>query len=105
MESRLEKTFSMGINMISLAVWLGEDRKCSAAVLGLDLLLGFSMVQSSPGSSPDFILSPMDLLIFIYLFIFSSVFNFNLESRVQSRVQSRFYIKPYGTTVFIKSVF
>ena len=26
---------------MSLAVWLGEDRKCSAAVVGLDLLLGF----------------------------------------------------------------
>ena len=24
---------------MSLAVWLGEDRKCSAAVVGLDLLL------------------------------------------------------------------
>ena len=40
MESRLEKIFSMGINSMSLAVWLGEDRKCSAAVVGLDLLLG-----------------------------------------------------------------
>ena len=40
MESRLEKIFSMGINIMSLAVWLGEDRKCSAAVVGLDLLLG-----------------------------------------------------------------
>ena len=38
MESRLEKIFSMGINIMSLAVWLGEDRKCSAAaaVVGLD---------------------------------------------------------------------
>ena len=40
MESRLEKIFSM-----SLALWLGEDRKCSAAVVGLDLLLGLSMVR------------------------------------------------------------
>ena len=32
MESRLEKIFSMGINIMSLAVWLGEDRKCSAAL-------------------------------------------------------------------------
>ena len=32
MESRLEKIFSMGINSMSLAVWLGEDRKCSAAI-------------------------------------------------------------------------
>ena len=45
MESRLEKVFSMGINSMSLAVWLGEDRKCSAAVVGLDLLLGLSMVR------------------------------------------------------------
>ena len=44
MESRLEM-FSMGINIMSLAVWLGEDRKCSAAVVGLDLLLGLSMVR------------------------------------------------------------
>ena len=43
--SRLEKIFSMGINSMSLAVWLGEDRKCSAAVVGLDLLLGLSMVR------------------------------------------------------------
>ena len=41
----LEKIFSMGINSMSLAVWLGEDRKCSAAVVGLDLLLGLSMVR------------------------------------------------------------
>ena len=37
MESRLKKIFSMGINIMSLAVWLGEDRKCSAVVVGLDL--------------------------------------------------------------------
>ena len=43
MESRLEKIFSMGINVMSLAVWLGEDRKCSAAVVGLDLLLGLGL--------------------------------------------------------------
>ena len=36
MESRLEKIFSMGINIMSLTVWLGEDRKCSAAVVGLE---------------------------------------------------------------------
>ena len=40
MESRLEEIFSMGINCMSLAVWLVEDRKCSAAVVGLDLDLG-----------------------------------------------------------------
>ena len=45
MESRLEKIFSMGINIMSLAVWLGEDRKFSAAVVGLDLLLGLSIVR------------------------------------------------------------
>ena len=45
MESRLEKIFSTGINSMSLAVWLGEDRKCSAAVVGLDLLLGLSTVR------------------------------------------------------------
>ena len=44
-ESRLEKTFSMGINCMSLAVWLGAVRKCSAAVVGLDLVLGLSMVR------------------------------------------------------------
>ena len=45
MESRLENIFSMGINTMSLAVWLGEDKKCSAPVVGLDLLLGLSMVR------------------------------------------------------------
>ena len=44
-ESLLEKIFSMGINIMSLAVWLREDRKCSAAVVGLDLLSGLSMVR------------------------------------------------------------
>ena len=47
MESPLQKIFSMGINNMSLAVWLtwlGDDRKCSAAVVGLDLLLGLSML-------------------------------------------------------------
>ena len=45
MESRLEEIFSMGISCMSLAVWLVEDRKCSAAVVGLDLVLGLSMVR------------------------------------------------------------
>ena len=45
MESRLEKIFSMAIYCMSLAVWLGEDRKCSAAVVGSDLALGLSMVR------------------------------------------------------------
>jgi len=44
-ESRLEKIFSMGINCMSLAVWLGEDRKCSATVVRLDLVLGLSAVR------------------------------------------------------------
>ena len=37
--------FSMGISYMSLAVWLGEERKCSATVVGLDLVLGLSMVR------------------------------------------------------------
>ena len=45
MESRSEKFFSMGINCMSLVVWLVEDRKCSAAVVDLDLVLGLSMVR------------------------------------------------------------
>ena len=44
-ESRLEKIFSIGISWMSLAVSLGEERKCSAAVVGLDLVLGLSMVR------------------------------------------------------------
>ena len=44
-ESLFEKTFSMGISYMSLAVWLGEDRKCCATVVGLDLVLGLSMVR------------------------------------------------------------
>ena len=45
MESRLEKIFLMAINCMSLAVWLGEDRKCFAAVVGSDLALGLYMVR------------------------------------------------------------
>ena len=30
---------------MSLAVWLGEERKCSSTVVGLDLVLGLSMVS------------------------------------------------------------
>ena len=44
-ESLSEKTFSMGLSCMSLAVWLGEERKCSATVVGLDLVLGLSMVR------------------------------------------------------------
>ena len=40
--------FWIGINCMSLAVWLGEDRKCSAAVVGLlDLLLGLYIRRRS----------------------------------------------------------
>ena len=35
----------MGINCMSLAAWLGEDRKCFAAVAGSDLASGLSMVR------------------------------------------------------------
>jgi len=28
-----------------LAVWLGEERKCSATVVGLDLVLGLSIIR------------------------------------------------------------
>jgi len=34
-----KRFFSIGINCMSLAVLLEEDRKCSVAVVGLDLLL------------------------------------------------------------------
>ena len=30
---------------MSLAVWLGEERKCSAGVVGLDLVLRLSIAQ------------------------------------------------------------
>ena len=52
-ESRLEKIFSMGINCMSLAVWLEEDRKCSASAVGLDLVLGLCFLAPfSPPASP-----------------------------------------------------
>ena len=42
----MEKIFSMAINCMALAaVWLGEDRKCFAAVVGSDLASGLSMVR------------------------------------------------------------
>ena len=44
-ESRLEKNFSVGCNCMSLVVWLGAERKCSATAVGLDMLLGLSMVR------------------------------------------------------------
>ena len=40
----MEKIFPMGINCMSLAVWLGEARKCFAAVVGSDLASVLSMV-------------------------------------------------------------
>ena len=45
-ESLFEKIFSIG--MLS-AVWLGEDRKRYAVVVGLDLLLGLPMVRGVHG--------------------------------------------------------
>ena len=30
---------------MSLALWLGEDRKCSAVVVGLDLMLGLGTLR------------------------------------------------------------
>ena len=41
----VRKEFLMVINCMALAVWLGEDRKCSAAVVGLDLVLWSFMVN------------------------------------------------------------
>ena len=35
----------MGYNCMSLVVWFGEDRKCSAVAVGSELLLGSSMVR------------------------------------------------------------
>ena len=45
MESRSKKIFSMGINCMSLAVWLVEDRKCSAAVVGFGVRVIYRMVR------------------------------------------------------------
>ena len=45
LESRLEKIFFFFFNCMSLAVWLGEDRKCFAAVVSADLASGLSMVR------------------------------------------------------------
>ena len=60
-KSLLEKIFSMGINCMSLTVWLGEERKCSATVIGLDLVLGLSVVRrwSLNRSFKDRLVSPM----------------------------------------------
>ena len=44
-ESRLENIFSIGINCMSLEMLWGEERKCSATVVGLDLVLALSKVR------------------------------------------------------------
>ena len=56
---------------MSLAVWLGEDRKCSAAVVGLDLLLGLSMVRrcSLNRSFKPFYVVPVSASIFLILYV------------------------------------
>ena len=54
-QSRFEEIFSIGNNFMLLATWLGEDRKCSAAVAGLELVLG--LLRSSEGRThPNFVL-------------------------------------------------
>ena len=98
MESRLEKIFSMGINSMSLAVWLGEDRKCSAAVVGLDLLLGLSMVRrcSLNRSFKRRFVSPM----------YNNKSNNKGQEMFCGCGRFRFIVRViYGTAVFIKSVF
>ena len=44
-ECLLENIFSMGINCMSLEMLWREERKCSATVVGLDLVLALSKVQ------------------------------------------------------------
>ena len=66
MESRLEKIFSMGINCMSFAVWLGEDRKCFAAVVGSDLASGLSMVRSGVS------------MVIVFLYYVNLLFNFTV---------------------------
>ena len=44
-ESLLENIFSIGINCMSLEMLWGEERKCSATVVGLDLVLVLSKVR------------------------------------------------------------
>ena len=43
--SLLENIFSIGINCMSLEMLWGEERKCSATVVGLDLVLALSKVR------------------------------------------------------------
>ena len=61
MESRLEKIFLMGINCMSLAVWLGEDREMFCGSSRFDLVLGLSMVRRCllNGSFKRRLVSPM----------------------------------------------
>ena len=47
LKKKLPWPFSLGINIMSLAVWLGEDRECSAVVVGLDLLLGLLITRNT----------------------------------------------------------
>ena len=44
-QSPLENFFSIGINFMSLEMLWGEERKCSATVVNLDLVLALSKVR------------------------------------------------------------
>ena len=50
MESRLEKIFSMGINIMSLAVWLGEDNN----FYYLFIFIFFSLMFSTGSESQEY---------------------------------------------------
>ena len=49
---------------MSLAVWLGAVRKCSAAVVGLDMALGLSMVRRCSLKRCSFIFSLLQSLLY-----------------------------------------
>ena len=49
MESPLQNIFSIEINCMSLEMLWGEERKCSATVVGLDLALALSKVFIKTG--------------------------------------------------------
>ena len=51
----------MGINCVSLAVWLGAVRKCSAAVVGLVLELSMVRQSSLKRSFKRRLVSPMSV--------------------------------------------
>ena len=72
----------MGINCMSLAVWLVEDRKCSAVVVGLDLVLGLSMVRrcSLKRSFKRRFSADFRLKIFLCLVLDCSVCNIGLQA-------------------------